>query len=304
MGALGRLARALLLALSARPRPLSKKSMSFARLFRVLSREPGRSGSIFGRPDAPGLDFGGRNASIFERFRRACAFAAYFARSQQNAVKTNTNSTSELSRDKTKTMKNRSDDASDCACRVARTPTSLRTSQGTSWDRPGLAFGRLPTALGTLGASQDRSWAGFGASRARPERVPTRPRNSLGRPKPPKSEFSSIFRRFWLGFSTIFDRSLLDLRGEAGVSIFSNSCLNASGVGCSCLFFSSLIFQTLLACFARACRNSLQNANAKVNARLSRASNDGLHALARTTYTTRPTTYEPTLYTFDQADHT
>ena len=59
LGALGRLARALLLALSARPRPLSKKSMSFARLFRVLWREPGRSGSIVGRPDAPGLNFGG-----------------------------------------------------------------------------------------------------------------------------------------------------------------------------------------------------------------------------------------------------
>ena len=76
MGALGRLARALLLALSARPRPLFKKSMSFARLFRALSRDPGRSGSIFGRPDAPGLDFGGRNALVFELFRRSRAFGA------------------------------------------------------------------------------------------------------------------------------------------------------------------------------------------------------------------------------------
>ena len=175
MGALGRLARALLLALSARPRPLSKESMSFARLFRVLSREPGRSGSIFGRPDAPGLDFGGRNASIFERFRCARALAAYIARTQQNTVKTDTNSTSELSRDKTKTSKKRSDDASDFACRVAHTPTSLWTGPGASWDRPGLALGRLPAALGEPGASQDRSGAGFGASKSRPERAPTRP---------------------------------------------------------------------------------------------------------------------------------
>ena len=93
-------------------------------------------------------------------------------------------------------MKNRSDDASDCGCRAARTPTSLWTGPGASWDRPGLALGRLPAALGSPGASQDRSRPGFGASRARPERVPTRPRNGFGRPKPAKSDFSSIFRRF------------------------------------------------------------------------------------------------------------
>ena len=84
LGALGRLARALLLALSARPRPLSKKSMSFARLFRVLSREPGRWGSIFGRPEGPGLDFRSRNALFFELFRRSRACGLYFVRSVQN----------------------------------------------------------------------------------------------------------------------------------------------------------------------------------------------------------------------------
>ena len=136
LGALGRqLFRSWSLRL-ARSRPLSKKSQSFARLFRVLSRETSRPGSILGRPDAPGLDFGGRNASIFERFRCARAFAAYIARRQQNTVKTDTNSTSELSRDKTKTFKKRSDDASDFACRVAHTPTSLRTGPGASWDLP------------------------------------------------------------------------------------------------------------------------------------------------------------------------
>ena len=174
--------------------------MSFARLFRVLSREPGRPGSILGRPDAPGLDFGGRNATIFARFRCARAFAAYFARRQQNTVKTDTKSTSELTRDKTTTQKNRSDDASDSACRAARAPTSLRTVPGASWARPGVALGRLSAALGAPGAAQDRSWAVFGESRARPERAPTRPRNGFGRPKAAKSDFSTIFRRFGLVF--------------------------------------------------------------------------------------------------------
>ena len=66
LDALGRFARALLLALSARARPLSKKSQCFARLFRVLSRAPGRPGSVLRRRDAPGLDFGDRNVLIFE----------------------------------------------------------------------------------------------------------------------------------------------------------------------------------------------------------------------------------------------
>ena len=120
----------------ARSRPLSKKSQSFARLFRVLSREPCRPGSILGRPDAPGLDFGGRNPLIFERCGCARALAAYIARTQQNTVKTDMNSKSELSHDKTKTFKKRSDDASDFACRVAHTSTSLRTGPGASRDLP------------------------------------------------------------------------------------------------------------------------------------------------------------------------
>ena len=58
LGALGRhLFRSWALCL-ARLRPLFKKSQSFARLFRVLSRETCRPGSILGRPDAPRLDFG------------------------------------------------------------------------------------------------------------------------------------------------------------------------------------------------------------------------------------------------------
>ena len=110
--------------------------MSFARLFRALPREPGRPGSILGRPDAPGLDFGGRNALIFEPFRRSRACDVNFLRSVQNIGRSYIFRTSELSRDKTKTTKNRSDDAFAGACRAARAPTSLRTGSGASWDLP------------------------------------------------------------------------------------------------------------------------------------------------------------------------
>ena len=84
LGALGRQKRRSWSLRLARSRPLSKKRTSFARLFRVLSRETGRPGSILGRPDAPGLDFGGRNALIFELVRRSRACGLYFVRSVQN----------------------------------------------------------------------------------------------------------------------------------------------------------------------------------------------------------------------------
>ena len=45
---------------------------------RDFSLEQSRPASILGRPDSPGLDFRGRNASIFERFRCARACCAYF----------------------------------------------------------------------------------------------------------------------------------------------------------------------------------------------------------------------------------
>ena len=206
LGALGRQKRRSWSRRLARSRPLFKKSQSFARLFRVLSRETSRLGSILGRPDAPGLDFGGRNGVILERFRCARAVAAYIARTQQNTVKTDTNSTSELSRDKTKSMKNRSDAESDCVCRAARTPTSLWTGPGASWDRPGLALGCLPAALGSPGAPQDQLWAGICVSKTRPERIRTRARNSLGRPKWPNIDFSSILARFFADFRATFPR--------------------------------------------------------------------------------------------------
>ena len=192
----------------ARSSPQKKKSMSFARVFRVLALEHGRPSSILRRPDTPGVDFRGRNGLIFELFRRSRAFGLNFVPGQQNTVKTGTRSTSELSRDKTKAAKNRSAGPSDLACRATCSPTSFRTSSGACQDRPGDAFGGLLAALGSPGASQDRPWSDFWTSERRPERVPTRPRRSLDRPKPPKTDFPSI----WTDFSSIFDRFFSDFR--------------------------------------------------------------------------------------------
>ena len=141
----------------ARSRPQKKNSMSFALDFRVLPREHGRPSSILGLPDGPGLDFGGRNASIFEVFRRSRAFGVNFLRSVQNYSRSYIFHTSELPRDDTKTAKNRSAGSFDNARCSECTRTSLWGGPGASWDRPGLALGRLPAALGEPGASQDRS---------------------------------------------------------------------------------------------------------------------------------------------------
>ena len=227
----GGLERAFSLRL-ARSSPQKKKSLSFARVFRVLPLEHGRPSSILGRPDALGVDFRGRNGLIFELFRRSRAFGLNFVPSQQNTVKTGTRSTSELSRDKTKTAKNRSAGPSDLACRATCSPMSFRTGSGASQDRPGDAFGRLLAALGSPGASQDRPWSDFWTSERRPERVPTRPRRSLDRPKPPKSDFSSIsgrsgpiFHRFSIDFSAIFDRFFYDFSNDFRTNfVFARCC--------------------------------------------------------------------------------
>ena len=90
------------------------------------------------------------------------AFAAYFVRSQQNTVKTDTKRISWLPRDNTKTP-----------------------------------FGRFPDALGTLRASQDRSWDGSWATRTRHERGLERLQNGLERPQLPTIEFLFIFGSNW-----------------------------------------------------------------------------------------------------------
>ena len=65
-------------------RLLKKKSRDCARLLRVLPFDQGRRSSILGRPDAPGLDFGSRNAWSFKLFRCPRTFGANFVRSVQN----------------------------------------------------------------------------------------------------------------------------------------------------------------------------------------------------------------------------
>ena len=167
----------------ARSRSLINFRRPRRRFERAFSLELGRSGSILGPADAPELDFGRRNASIFEVCRRSRAFDANFVRTQQNIVKTDTRSTSELSRGKTTETKNRSDGAFDGAQCTIGAWTAHREGLGASPRRPGDAFGRLLAALGPPGASQDRPWGGIWTSQSRPERVRTRPRNSRGCPK-------------------------------------------------------------------------------------------------------------------------
>ena len=157
----------------ARSKPTKKKTLGFARFFRVLLLEPDRPGAIWARPDAPKLDFGGRNAQIFELFRCSRAFGANCLRHRKSTVKTNTKRTSELARDDAKSMKNHSASAFDGARCSKRARTLLRGGPGASARRPGDAFGRL---LAALGSPRGASRSAFGPhlaihkpSRARPD---------------------------------------------------------------------------------------------------------------------------------------
>ena len=143
--------------------------MSFARLFRVLSREPACPGSILGRPDAPGLDFGSRNAWFFELFRCPRTFGANFVRSVQNTGRSYVFRISELLRDEPETLKNRSAIVFDNVRRSKHARTLLRNGPGASWDRLGNTFGRFPGSLGMPWASKNRSGGAFD----RPGRVPS-----------------------------------------------------------------------------------------------------------------------------------
>ena len=96
------------------------------RFGRVSSLDPGPLSSILGRPDGPGRDFAGRNGSIFDCFRRAYAFGLTFVRSVQNCGRSYIFGTSELSRDKTKATKNRSEDAFDGAPHTTGVRTAHR----------------------------------------------------------------------------------------------------------------------------------------------------------------------------------
>ncbi len=147
-------------------------------------------------------------SGFFERFRHARALAADGAPGQQNIVKTGTRSTSELSRGKTKATKTRSEGTFDGAWCTTGAQTAHPEALGASLGRPGGTFGRLLDALGLPGASPDWPWGGIWASKSRPKRIWTRPRNGLERPNWPKIDFSSIL----VSFSSIFERFFIHFR--------------------------------------------------------------------------------------------
>ena len=165
-----------------------------------FSARSGRPGAGFGRS---GRSFRGRNSAIFEHFRSARTCCAYFVRCPRNTIKTDAKRTSVLSRDDTKTSKNRSASAFDGARCSKHAWTVLRAGLRASAGRPGDAFDRLLLAPGPSRTPQDRPWGGLWASKSCPERVRTspkrvrtRPWNGFGRPKWPGIDFSSIFGRF------------------------------------------------------------------------------------------------------------
>ena len=174
-----------------------------------MSLEQGRSGSIFGRSDASRLDFGGRNPSIFEVCRRSNALDANFVRRQQNTVKTGTRGTSEISRDKTKPTKNRSEGAFDCARCNTSAHTAHSKGLGASWG----GSGKLLDGSWPLLARSGRPKIGLGAAFGPPAPVPSAsgrlPEAALGARNGPRS----ICRRFLVDlrrFSSMFDRFFVD----------------------------------------------------------------------------------------------
>ena len=156
---------------------------------------------------ALGSVFGGRNACISARLGCVRAFGAYFVRRQQNTVKTVSGSTSELSRDKTKTIKNRLPNAFARARRHERAwsllPCATRASQKRSEDVLGGVLGCPDAAKSALGPSR----ACLGALLGGLGRVCRRPLSDLDRSKPPKIAPKSIFGWFWARFSEFGVRS-------------------------------------------------------------------------------------------------
>ena len=163
--------------------------INFSHGFRVFSLDHGHPDSILGRPGAPGIDFGSRNAPVFALCCHSCRRDFNFVRSVQNIGRSYTFGTSELLRDKTKTTKTRSASMLDSVQCCNRAPMPVWVARGASQDQPRLAFGRSWGAFASPGASQERSWGDVWPSRRRPGHVPARPRNGFGRPERPESEF-------------------------------------------------------------------------------------------------------------------
>ena len=99
----------------ARSHSLKKEIVEPRLSFSRFAASLGRLASILARPDAPELDFGGRNGWIFELFRRSRTFGANCLRHRKSIVKTNTKRTSELARNDAKSMKSHSASAFDDA---------------------------------------------------------------------------------------------------------------------------------------------------------------------------------------------
>ena len=158
-----------------------------------FSLDLGRLGSTSGPADAPELDFGVRNGTIYDRVGRSHAFHVNFARTQQNTVKTDTKRISWLPHDNTKTAANRSADVRDTARCSELAWTLLRDGPGASGDCATNPFRQFAGSLGTPRASLDRSWDGSRATRTRHKRGLERLQNSLERPKLPTIEFLFIF---------------------------------------------------------------------------------------------------------------
>ena len=155
-----------------------------------------------GRPDAPRVDFGGRNAWIFEVFRA----------SRPLTVKSPTQGG-----DTAKTVVFAAPDACKIAPNALLTrdgdKVALRACSGASWERPGPSTWRPRRPTWRPRRSTWRPRRPNMASQGRSERVPARLRIDLERPKRPKNVFSSIFprsnaffRRFFVDFSLIFCR--------------------------------------------------------------------------------------------------
>ena len=159
-----------------------------------------------GRQDAPRLDFGGRKPCFFEFRRPSHPFDAFGVQEQQNTVKRGTRSTSEVSCDETKTTKNRSERRFDNAQCQGRVPTAPEIATRASQEPSGRSSETHRAVLEPTAGSQERPRGDFFALRSRSGRLPGRSRIDLGRPKLPQSDFSSIFGRNFVVFSSIRGR--------------------------------------------------------------------------------------------------
>ena len=141
--------------------------INFSHSFRVFSLEPSRPGAILNRSDGPGVNFGGYIPCFFALRRPSLPFVAFFVQEQQNTVKRGTQSTSEFSRDETKTRKIRSGRHFDNARRHGRVRTAPGVVPRASREPSGRSPDVSETVLEPSAGSQERSRGDFFALRGR-----------------------------------------------------------------------------------------------------------------------------------------